>query len=201
MSIVLNGLFLVIGEVGQHPITQVQFKNPLQIQWEEHLVSTDQNILLVWEIIFIIMELKMKTTQCSKILLKMFTQDRGPTSVRLKGVTHLISVYRPRKAPNLQCPWYHTTGNHDWSTRVNDNGEIVGGNVTAQIAYTEKSDRWMFPDLFYKIDTYLPNGISQRVIMIDTPSLSGVYATRPIDMTEGSGPDQTCPGPYLSQIR
>ena len=131
----------------------------------------------------------------------MFTQDRGPTSLRLKGVTHLISVYRPRKAPNLQCPWYHTTGNHDWSTRVNDNGEIVGGNVTAQIAYTEKSDRWMFPDLFYKIDTYLPNGISQRVIMIDTPSLSGVYATRPIDMTEGSGPDQTCPGPYLSQIR
>ena len=113
----------------------------------------------------------------------------------------MISVYGPRKAPNLQCPWYHTTGNHDWSTRINENGEIVGGNVTAQIAYTEKSDRWMFPDLFYKIDTYLPNGISQRVIMIDTPSLSGVYATRPIDMTEGSGPDQTCPGPYLSQIR
>ena len=54
----------------------------------------------------------------------------------------------------------------------------------------------MFPDLFYKIDTFLPNGISQRIIMIDTPSLSGVYATRPIDMTEGSRPDQTCPGPY-----
>ena len=43
--------------------------------------------------------------------------------------------------------------------------------------------------LFYKIDTFLPNGISQRIIMIDTPSLSGVYATRPIDMTEGNGPD------------
>ena len=47
----------------------------------------------------------------------------------------------------------------------------------------------MFPDLFYKIDTFLPNRISQRIIMIDTPSLSGVYATRPINMTEGNGPD------------
>lgn len=109
----------------------------------------------------------------------------------VKGGTRLES--EPRKAPNLQCPWYHTTGNHDWSTRINENGEIVGGNVTAQIAYTEKSDRWMFPDLFYKIDTFLPNGISQRIIMIDTPSLSGVYATRPIDMTEGNGPDQAYP--------
>ena len=105
----------------------------------------------------------------------------------------MSSVYGPRKAPNLQCPWYHTTGNHDWSTRVNENGDIVGGNVTAQIAYTDKSDRWMFPDLFYKIDTFLPNGISQRIIMIDTPSLSGVYATRPIDMTEGNGADQAYP--------
>ena len=97
-----------------------------------------------------------------------------------------------RKAPNLQCPWYHTTGNHDWSTRVNENGDIVGGNVTAQIAYTEKSDRWMFPDLFYKVDTFLPNGISQRIVIIDTPSLSGVYATRPIDMTEGSRFGKLC---------
>ena len=56
----------------------------------------------------------------------------GPRAC-IKGVTNSISVHGPRKAPNLQCPWYHTTGNHDSSTRVNDNGDIVGGNVTAQI--------------------------------------------------------------------
>ena len=89
MSIVSNGLFLVIGEVGQRHIIQAPFKNLLQIQWEEHLVSTDQNILLAWVIISIIMALKMKTTQCSKKLLKIFIQDREPTEVRaglLKGV-------------------------------------------------------------------------------------------------------------------
>ena len=45
------------------------------------------------------------------------------------------------------------------------------------------------PDLFYVVDTFLPNGISQRIIMIDTVMLSGLYATRPKDQPEEGTPD------------
>ena len=79
---------------------------------------------------------------------------------------------------NLHCPWYMTTGNHDWSMREDDDGQLTGGNATAQILYSAKSERWTFPDLFYKIDTFLPNGLSQRIVVIDTPSLTGVYSAQ-----------------------
>ena len=45
------------------------------------------------------------------------------------------------------------------------------------------------PDLFYVVDTFLPNGLSQRIIMIDTVMLSGLYATRPKDQLEEGTPD------------
>ena len=45
------------------------------------------------------------------------------------------------------------------------------------------------PDLFYVVDTFLPNGLSQRIIMIDTVMLSGLYATRPKDQPEEGTPD------------
>ena len=95
----------------------------------------------------------------------------------------------------LHVPWYPTTGNHDWDTRPTLDGNIVGGNATAQLLYrnglleseficrqrrqrTENhenpiesriSDRWTYPDLFYTVDSYLPNGMKQRIVMIDTP--------------------------------
>jgi len=88
----------------------------------------------------------------------------------------------------LHVPWYPTTGNHDWDTRPTLDGNIIGGNATAQLLYSRVSDRWTYPDLFYTVDSYLPNGMKQRIIMIDTPSLSGVYSTRPSDQTEDGDP-------------
>ena len=79
--------------------------------------------------------------------------------------------------PDLQLPWYPITGNHDWDKRPNINGEFVGGNGTAQLAYSSKSDRWTFPDFFYTIDSYLSNGMKQRIVMIDTQLLVGVYSS------------------------
>ena len=35
----------------------------------------------------------------------------------------------------LHVPWYPTTGNHDWDTRPTLDGNIVGGNATAQLLY------------------------------------------------------------------
>ena len=90
----------------------------------------------------------------------------------------------------LHVPWYPTTGNHDWDTRPTLDGSMVGGNATAQLLYRQEisefwvssrltsqghliksrvSDRWTYPDLFYTVDSYLPNGMKQRIIMIDTP--------------------------------
>ena len=88
----------------------------------------------------------------------------------------------------MTCPWYPILGNHDWSKRQYVDFHN-GGNGTAQIAYSAISNRWTMPDLFYVVDTYLPNGLSQRIIMIDTVMLSGLYATRPKDQPEEGTPD------------
>ena len=47
----------------------------------------------------------------------------------------------------LHCPWYPTTGNHDWiQTR-----EGTGGNGYAQLEYSALSERWTYPAFFYTI--------------------------------------------------
>ena len=46
------------------------------------------------------------------------------------------------------------------------------------------------PDLFYTVDSYLPNGMSQRVVMIDTPQLVGVFSGGKNQTPEGDPPNR-----------
>ncbi|KAF4740338.1 chitinase [Perkinsus olseni] len=71
-------------------------------------------------------------------------------------------------APSLrQVPWYVIAGNHDHI-----------GNVTAQIAYSKMSSRWVFPALFHH-KLFRMGGSSVLVVMIDTIVLDGVAKENP----------------------
>jgi len=69
-------------------------------------------------------------------------------------------------APALQVKWYQTLGNHDHL-----------GNVSAQIAYTNMSDRWYMPDQWYSMTFAVPNapGVTAQFIVIDTIVLTGLW--------------------------
>merc|ERR1719502_1010698 len=62
----------------------------------------------------------------------------------------------------LQVPWYMCGGNHDYY-----------GNITAQIAYTEKSERWKYEDLYFKEDLTTKDGTTLTLLSIDTWRLNG----------------------------
>ena len=47
----------------------------------------------------------------------------------------------------LHCPWYPVSGNHDWSVKRDG----TGGNGTAQLLYSRKSERWTYPYFFYTV--------------------------------------------------
>jgi len=65
-------------------------------------------------------------------------------------------------AESLNIPFYVIAGNHDH-----------GGNVSAQIAYTQKSTRWQYPESWYSFEKDLEGGSSIQIVMIDTVILSG----------------------------
>lgn len=64
---------------------------------------------------------------------------------------------------SLNIPWYFCAGNHDHH-----------GNVSAEIDYSKKSDRWNFPDFNYSKTWRIPDSSSTvQLVMIDTVILCG----------------------------
>lgn len=77
-------------------------------------------------------------------------------------------------AKTLNMPWFIQLGNHDYL-----------GNVSAQLAYFNKSNRWILPDNFYNVDINVNHSTSDEnsakklihVMMIDTVLLCGISDT------------------------
>jgi hypothetical protein len=86
------------------------------------------------------------------------------------------SVYT---AQSLMIPWIVLAGNHDHR-----------GNVSAQIAYSATSDRWVFPSLYHKHSLFSTDKkVSIDLIMMDTTNYTGinkgdVYPSTVADLTQ-----------------
>ncbi|XP_065914958.1 tartrate-resistant acid phosphatase type 5-like [Dysidea avara] len=66
-------------------------------------------------------------------------------------------------AKSLQSRWYAVAGNHDYH-----------GNVSAQVAYTEKSTRWYMPNYYYTETFSIPGTDAEiQFVFIDTIILCG----------------------------
>ncbi|KAG8441388.1 hypothetical protein GDO86_006938 [Hymenochirus boettgeri] len=71
------------------------------------------------------------------------------------------SVYKAESLSGI--PWYILAGNHDHK-----------GNVSAQIAYSNVSARWKYPDYYYDLSFTIPgSNVSVRIITLDTVMLCG----------------------------
>lgn len=82
------------------------------------------------------------------------------TDPRFKNTFEDVFTADSLQGPHF--PFYVIAGNHDH-----------GGNVTAQIAYTQRSTRWKYPSSWYSFKEDLGGGASLEVIMLDTVELAG----------------------------
>ena len=64
-------------------------------------------------------------------------------------------------APVLQSTWYAVLGNHDWQ-----------GDVPAQIAYTDESDRWHMPAQYYAETMAVDDSTEALFVFLDTTPLA-----------------------------
>ena len=85
----------------------------------------------------------------------------------LSGVTGVDDVKWERSferiytAPVLQSRWYVTLGNHDWQ-----------GDIPAQIAYSETSERWYLPAQYYAETIAVDDGTRVLFVFLDTNPLA-----------------------------
>lgn len=84
--------------------------------------------------------------------------ERGVTSVTDRKWSRAYeSVYT---ASSLQIPWYVSLGNHDYL-----------GNVSAQIQYSDVSDRWRLPARYYAVEMNVDDTTTALFAIIDTVPL------------------------------
>lgn len=55
------------------------------------------------------------------------------------------------------------------------------GNATAQVAYSERSQRWSFPSLWYTFTETAPDGATVQFVMIDTVEIAGQSIVGDVD--------------------